>query len=59
VNGKWQFVPVVKIEGKPKPQRVLIDGEPKSWKGGGEFFLEWYEDGKRTTEVAAYLHLKH
>jgi integrase len=52
VNGKWQFVPVVKVEGKPKPQLVLIDGKPESWKGGGKFFLEWYEDGKRKTKIA-------
>jgi hypothetical protein len=25
INGKWQFVPVVKADGKPKPQLVLID----------------------------------
>jgi integrase len=52
VNGKWQFVPVVKVEGNPKPQLVLIDGKPVSWKGGGKFFLEWYEDGKRKTKIA-------
>lgn len=52
VNGKWQFVPVVKSDGKPKPQLVPIGGKPKSWKGGGKFFLEWYEDGKRKTKIA-------
>jgi hypothetical protein len=52
VNGKWQFVPVVKVEGKPKPQLVPVDGKPESWKGGGKFFLEWYKDGKRTTKIA-------
>lgn len=52
VNGKWQFVPVVKFEGKPKPQLVLIDGKPESSKGGGKFYLEWYEDGKRKTKIA-------
>jgi integrase len=52
VNGKWQFVPVVKFEDKPKPQLVLIDGKPKSWKGGGKFYLEWYEYGKRKTKIA-------
>jgi hypothetical protein len=52
VNGKWQFVPVVKIDGKPKPQLVLIDGKPETWKGGGKFYLEWYEDGKRKTKIA-------
>jgi integrase len=52
VHGKWQFVPVVKVDGKPKPQLVLIDGKPESWKGGGKFYLEWYEDGKRKTKIA-------
>jgi integrase len=52
VNGKWQFVPVVKFDGKPKPQLVLIDGKPKSSKGGGKFYLEWYENGKRKTKIA-------
>ena len=52
VNGKWQFVPVVKIDGKPKPQLVLIDGKPETWKGGGKFYLEWYEDGRRKTKIA-------
>jgi len=52
VNSKWQFVPVVKHEGKPNPHLVLIDGKPKSWKGGGKFNLEWYEDGKRKTMIA-------
>ena len=52
VNGKWQFVPVVKIDGKPKPQLVLIDGKPETWKGGGKFYLELYEDSRRKTKIA-------
>ena len=47
VNGKWQFVSVVKANGKPNPRLVLIDGEPTSYKGGANFFLDWREDGKR------------
>jgi hypothetical protein len=35
-GGKWQFVPVVKVDGKPKPQLVLIGWKPVSWKGGGK-----------------------
>jgi integrase/recombinase XerD len=46
VGGKWQFVPVVKQDGKPNPKLVLINGEPASWKGG-TFYVEWREDGKR------------
>jgi len=52
VNGKWQFVPVVKHEGKLNPNLVLVDGKPESWKGGGKLYLEWYEDGKRKTAIA-------
>lgn len=26
VIGKWQFVPVVRVNGKPRPDLVLIDG---------------------------------
>jgi hypothetical protein len=52
VNSKWQFVPVVKIDGRPKPQLVPIDGKPETWKGGGNFYLEWYEDSRRKTKIA-------
>jgi hypothetical protein len=48
VNGKWQFVPKVKVNGKPRPELVLIDGKPERSKGG-TFYLEWREDGKRKT----------
>jgi integrase len=46
MGGKWQFVPVVKQDGKPNPKLVLINGEPASSKGG-TFYVEWREDGKR------------
>jgi len=48
LNGKWQFVPVVKQNGKPNPKLVLINGEPVSSKGG-TFYLDWREGGKRLT----------
>jgi integrase/recombinase XerD len=47
VNGRWQFVPVVKKDGKPNPKLVLIGGEPASYKGGGDFYLDWREGGRR------------
>jgi hypothetical protein len=28
-DGKWQFFPVVKINGRPKPELVIIDGKPR------------------------------
>ncbi len=46
-EGKWQFFSVVRNDGKPNPRLVLIDGEPTSYKGGGDFYLDWREDGKR------------
>jgi hypothetical protein len=48
VNGKWQFVPVVRVNGRPRPELVLIDGKPEPSKGG-TFYLEWRENGKRKT----------
>jgi integrase len=47
IDGKWQFVPVLKnADGKPEPAVVLIDGEPT--KGtSGTFYIEWREHGKR------------
>ena len=46
LDGKWQFVPVVKENGKPNPKLVLVDGEPVSSKGG-TFYLEYRINGKR------------
>ena len=51
LNGKWQFVPVVKENGKPNPKPVLIDGKAVSPKGD-VFHLDWCEDGKRRTRPA-------
>lgn len=45
VGGRWQFVRVVRKNGKPDPRLILIDGEPTSSKGG-HFHLAWREDGK-------------
>ncbi len=47
-NGLWQFYPVQWDGNKPDPRLILIGGEPASWKGGGAFFLDWRECGKRT-----------
>jgi integrase/recombinase XerD len=46
--GKWQFFPVAKVNGRPKPEVVLIDGKPI--KGTtGTFYLQWRENGVRRT----------
>jgi hypothetical protein len=34
IGGRWQFVPVVKQDGRPNPKLMLIDGEPANSKGG-------------------------
>ncbi len=51
-TGQWQFYPVQRSGNKPDPRLILIDGEPASWKGGGAFYLDWREDGKRTRKKA-------
>jgi integrase/recombinase XerD len=48
LDGKWQFVPVVKQDGKPNPKLILVNGEAVSSKGG-TFYLDWRENGKRLT----------
>jgi len=46
IDGKWQFAPVLKLDGRPQPAVVLISGEPT--KGTtGTFYIEWREHGKR------------
>jgi len=47
-NGKWQFFPVVNVNGRPKPELVIIDGKPRR-STGGTFYLDWRENGKRRT----------
>jgi hypothetical protein len=51
IGGKWQFVPVVKQNGKPNSKLVLVNGEPVSSKGS-TFYLGWRADGKRRTQSA-------
>ena len=49
IDGKWQFVPVVKQKGKPNPRVVVVNGEPPVSSKGGTFYLDWREDGRRRT----------
>jgi hypothetical protein len=47
MNGKWQFVPVVRdAKGTPDPRLILVDGQPVSSKGG-TFYLDFKENGNR------------
>ncbi len=50
VDGRWQFIRVVRKNGKPDPRLVLIDGEPASSKDG-HFYLAWREEGKLKREA--------
>jgi integrase len=46
-DGKWQFVPVLKANGKPRPEVVLINKEPTRGMAG-TFYLDYRnEQGKR------------
>ena len=51
-SGQWRFYPVHWDNNKPDPRLIIIEGEPASWKGGGAYFLDWREDGKRTRKLA-------
>jgi hypothetical protein len=37
-EGKWQFFPVANVNGKPKPELVLIAGKPRRGTSG-TFYL--------------------
>ena len=43
-DGRWQFVPAARRNGKPDPQLVLINAEPTNNKGG-HFYIAWREEG--------------
>ena len=46
LDGRWQFLPVRKVNGKPRPDAVMIEG--KAVKGtASTFYLEWRAEGKR------------
>jgi integrase len=47
-EGKWQFFPVANVNGKPKPELVLIEGKPRRGTSG-TFYLQWRENGVRRT----------
>ncbi|HEX3941340.1 MAG TPA: hypothetical protein VHX11_07655 [Acidobacteriaceae bacterium] len=47
-NGKWQFFPVAKVNGRPKPELVMIEGKPRR-STTGTFYLQWRESGVRRT----------
>jgi hypothetical protein len=47
IDGKWQFVPVLKnADGKPEPSIVLIGSAPTR----GTSYIEWREQRKRAQQ---------
>ncbi len=46
LGGRWQFVPVLKVNEVPKPAYVVINNEAVKEKTG-VFYLDWRSDGKR------------
>jgi hypothetical protein len=52
-HGLWQFYPVHWDNNKPDPRLIIIDAEPASWRGGGAYFLDWRDGGKRIRNMSA------
>jgi integrase/recombinase XerD len=46
IEGRWQFVAVLRVNGLPKPAYVVLNGEPVK-ETAGEFYLDWRSDGRR------------
>ena len=46
-TGKWQFVPVLWVNGSPRPDTIVVDGKPIKHKSEGTFYLDWRHEGKR------------
>ena len=46
IEGRWQFVPVLKVNGKPRPEVVIIAGQNATGTTG-TFYIEYRQDGKR------------
>jgi integrase/recombinase XerD len=47
-NGKWQFFPIARVNGRPKPELVIIEGQLRQGTTG-TFYLQWRENGVRRT----------
>lgn len=46
IDGKWQFVPVLKINARPRPETVIVGGQAVQGTTG-TYYVEWRENGKR------------
>ena len=47
-HGKWQFFPVARVNGRPRPELVIVEGQPRRGTSG-TFYLQWRENGVRRT----------
>lgn len=47
-HGKWQLSPVAKVNGRPKPELVIIEGKPRRGTSS-TFNMQWRENGVRRT----------
>ena len=54
--GGWQFYAVARnLDGKPNPEKIVIEGKPVNWQSpGAKFYLDWLDpvSGKRVREIA-------
>lgn len=54
--GGWQFYAAVRnLDGKPNPEKIVIEGKQVNWQSpGAKFYLDWLDpvSGKRVREIA-------
>ena len=55
-SGGWQFYAAVRnLDGKPNPEKIVIEGKQVNWQSpGAKFYLDWLDpvSGKRVREIA-------
>lgn len=49
VNGKWQFVPIQKVNGLLRPDTIMVSGKPVK-SSEGSFYIQWKVGAKRRRE---------
>ena len=47
-HGKWQFFPVARVNGRPRPELVIVEGQPRRGTSG-TFYLQRRENGVHRT----------
>jgi len=51
IEGRWQFVAVLRVNGLPKPAYVVLNGEPVK-ETAGELYLDWRSEARRHEEIS-------